>query len=246
MVSADRRADCHIEVLPDKSALIARARELCVETIQNAVTARGRCAIALAGGGTPKPLYEQLAGEALPWEQLHVFWGDERYVSPDHPDSNQLMARTAWLDSIPIPATNVHPMPTAGADPVADAERAEAELRAAFGLAAGDIPTFDLILLGIGDDGHTASLFPHTPALNVHDRLVTVGNKGDNQRLTLTVPVLNAARRVLFLVAGANKRPALAEILGTTGDAAAFPARLVQPTGELRWLLDAAAGADVR
>ncbi|ERN40698.1 6-phosphogluconolactonase [Rubidibacter lacunae KORDI 51-2] len=234
-----------LEVLPDKVALVARARAFCVETIRSAIAERDRCTIALSGGSTPRPLYEQLAAESLPWDRLHVFWGDERYVSPDHPESNQRMAREAWLDKVPIPAENLHPMPTADGDAAVDAEHADGVIRSFFQLADGEFPEFDLILLGMGDDGHTASLFPHTNSLQVCDRSVTVGNKGDSLRLTFSVPVLNCARRVLFLISGANKRPALKQVLASEGDNAAYPSRLVQPAGELWWLLDADAGADL-
>jgi 6-phosphogluconolactonase len=152
------------------------------------------------------------------------------------------MARQAWLDLVPIPAANLHPMPTAAADPAVDAAAYEKEIADFFGVPAGVFPAFDLILLGLGDDGHTASLFPHTAALTVGDRLVTVGNKDGQPRLTFTVPLLNRARCTLFLVAGASKRPALAQIFAPEADSQAYPARLIQPQGELWWLLDGDAG----
>lgn len=235
-----------IEVLSDQASLVDRARELILEKIKSAITQRDQCTIALAGGSTPKPLYEKLAQASLPWDKIHIFWGDERYVGADHPDSNQKMAREAWLNQVPIPASNIHPMPTTGENPQADAAKHEQEIRQFFQCGAEDIPRLDIILLGMGDDGHTASLFPQTEALTVRDRLITVGNKGDSQRLTFTAPFINQARCVIFLVAGANKRPALAQVFAPQGDEKQYPSRLIQPQGELWWLLDQEAGAEMK
>ena len=234
-----------VEVLPDKEALIKRSLEVVLSKIQEAIEKSDRFTIALAGGGTPKPLYEAIATQNLPWEKIHVFWGDERYVPADHPDSNQGMARNAWLDKVNIPAANIHPMPTDGTSPLADAEKHEAQLQEFFGIPAGTFPDFDVILLGIGDDAHTASLFPHTDALQVQDRLVTVGNKDGQPRITFTAPLINHAHCVIFLVAGSSKRPALAQIFAPEADAVTYPARLIQPQGELWWLLDESAGQEL-
>lgn len=233
-----------VEVLPDRSALIQRALDVVLSQIQTAIASQGYCTLALAGGGTPKPLYEALAQQILPWDQLHIFWGDERYVPPNHPDSNQGMARQAWLNQVPIPAENIHPMPTEAGNPQVDAQQHEQELQTFFQLAPGEFPQFDLILLGIGDDAHTASLFPHTPALGVRDRLITVGDKDGQPRITFTIPLINQARCVLFLVAGASKQPALAQIFAPTSDEQTYPARAIQPVGQLWWLLDSTAGAN--
>lgn len=235
-----------VEVLPDKAALIERSLDIVVSKMQAAIQERGYSTIALAGGGTPKPLYEALATQNLPWDKVHVFWGDERYVPPDHPDSNEGMARNAWLNKVDIPQSNIHPMPTQGANPAADAEKHEAQLQEFFGTSVGEVPQLDIILLGIGDDAHTASLFPHTEALQVCDRLVTVGNKDGQPRITFTVPLINQARCVIFLVAGATKRPALAQIFAPEADAITYPARLIRPQGELWWLLDESAGQDLK
>lgn len=234
-----------IEVLPDKTALIERSLEVVLSKIEQAIDERDRCTIALAGGGTPKPLYESLATQDLPLEKIHVFWGDERYVPPDHPDSNQLMARNAWLGRVNIPDSNIHPIPTGADNPAADAQTHEQQLQAFFQVSPGEVPAFDIILLGIGDDAHTASLFPQTEALQVRDRLVTVGNKDGQPRITFTVPLINHARSVLFLVTGAGKKPALAKIFALEADNLTYPARLIQPKGELWWLLDEAAGEDL-
>ena len=231
-----------VEVLPDKSALIERSLEIMLTKIEDAIAQRGIVTITLAGGSTPKPLYEKLAEQDLPWEKIHVFWGDERYVPADHPDSNQGMARRAWLDQVPLPAANIHPMLTSATNPADAAAQHEAELQAFFKISAGAFPSFDIILLGIGDDGHTDSLFPHTEALQVRDRLITVGNKDGQPRITFTAPLINHAHTVLFLVAGASKRPALDHIFAPEDDDTLYPARLIQPQGELWWLLDQAAG----
>jgi 6-phosphogluconolactonase len=234
-----------VEVLPHKEALIERSLEVVLSHMQTAIQERGQCTIALAGGGTPKPLYEALATQNLPWDKVHVFWGDERYVPADHPDSNQGMARRAWLDKVDIPADNIHPMSTHGESPEADADKHEEHLREFFKVAIGEFPPLDIIVLGIGDDAHTASLFPHTDALQITDRLVTVGNKDGQPRITFTAPLINHARCVIFLVSGASKQAALAQIFASEADALTYPARLIKPQGELWWLLDEAAGQNL-
>ncbi|MGF1569599.1 MAG: 6-phosphogluconolactonase [Nodosilinea sp.] len=232
-----------IEILPDKSALVQRALKLTVAQIHSAIADHGYCTLALAGGGTPKPLYAGLAQQPLPWEKLYIFWGDERYVAVEHTDSNAGMAKQVWLDAVPIPPTQVFITPTDGHDPAASADQYEATLKTVFGQLQGadTMPQFDLVLLGMGDDGHTASLFPHTPALGVQDRLITVGNKGEAPRITFTVPLINHSRYVLFLVAGASKEPALEQVFSPQGDDLTYPSRLIRPVGSLHWLLDTAA-----
>ncbi|BBD61114.1 6-phosphogluconolactonase [Nostoc sp. HK-01] len=234
-----------VEILSDQSALVARSLELILSKLETAIAQRGQFTIALSGGSTPKPLYEAIAAKDLPWDKIHVFWGDERYVPPDHPDSNELMARRAWLDRVDIPAANIHAMPTLDADPALSAAKHEQDLQEFFHTAPGEFPALDVILLGMGDDAHTASLFPHTDALKVSDRLITVGNKDGNPRITFTYPFINAARSVIFVVAGANKRPALAKVFAPEADDFSYPSRLIRPQGELWWLLDSAAGAEL-
>lgn len=235
-----------LEILPNLETLIQRALEIVIQKIQSSIEKQNCFTIALAGGSTPKPLYEAISQQNLPWEKIHVFWGDERYVGPEHPESNQRMARLAWLNKVPIPAENIHPMPTNSNDPTTDAAKHEAELREFFAVPALEVPKFDLILLGIGDDAHTASLFPHTPALSVRDRLVTVGSKDGQPRITFSVPLINQADCVMFLVAGAGKISALEQIFADTADSQTYPARLIQPSGELWWLLDASAGQKLK
>ncbi len=235
-----------VEVLVNREELIERSLRVVLSKITAAISERGLCTIALAGGSTPEPLYRAIAAQDLPWDKIHVFWGDERYVSPEHPDSNQKMARLAWLDRVNIPASNIHPMPTGAGDPAADARSHQTELQQFFKISDGEFPALDIILLGIGDDAHTASLFPGTAALQVRDALVTVGNKDGQPRITFTVPLINHARCVIFMVASASKQPALAQIFAPAADPMTYPARLVQPEGELWWLLDAAAGELVK
>jgi 6-phosphogluconolactonase len=232
----------HVEVLPDLSALIERALALVVAKIGAAIAAEGRCTLALSGGSTPKPLYAALAQQDLPWDKLYIFWGDERYVPVDHPDSNAGMAKAVWLDQVPIPPAQIFIVPTQLEDPEVAAATYEQSLKSAFPQA---VPRLDLILLGMGDDGHTASLFPHTPALQVRDRLIAVGQKDDQPRITFTVPMINQGKTVMFITAGANKQAALQQVFASQGDANAYPSRLIQPAGELWWLLDQAAGAAI-
>ncbi|MBW4516913.1 MAG: 6-phosphogluconolactonase [Timaviella obliquedivisa GSE-PSE-MK23-08B] len=231
-----------LEILPSTDALIERSLQLVLKKMMAAVKERGICTIALSGGSTPKPLYEAIATQDLPWDKIHVFWGDERYVPPAHPDSNEGMARSAWLSKVPIPEGNIHPMPTDEPEPAMAAQKHEIQLYEFFNTSSEIFPVFDIVLLGMGDDGHTASLFPHTPALKVSDRLIAVGNKDGQPRLTFTVPLINHARCVFFVVAGASKQPALTQIFAETGDDLAYPSRLIQPAGELYWLLDQSAG----
>ncbi|MGF1536612.1 MAG: 6-phosphogluconolactonase [Elainellaceae cyanobacterium] len=234
-----------IKVLTDKAAVVEQALDLVTKRIYSAAAENEICSLAVAGGSTPKPLYEAIAKQPLPWEALHVFWGDERYVPADHADSNQRMVREAWLSQVSIPADNIHPMPT-DAEPQACVDRYEQELQSFFGIEPGDVPRFDIVLLGMGDDGHTASLFPHTPALQVSDRLVTLGEKNGQTRISFTAPLINRAQCAIFMVAGAGKAAALAQVLqNDAADAKIYPARLIKPEGELWWIVDQAAAAEL-
>jgi 6-phosphogluconolactonase len=219
----------------------AAAREFAAKA-EESIEERGRFAVVLAGGSTPKATYGVLARDyagRIDWSKVHVFFGDERTVPPDHEDSNYRMARESLLDHIRV--GSVHRI-RCELPPDEAATAYEEELRDFFG---EELPRFDLILLGIGADGHTASLFPETPALEVADRWV-VSNpvpKLDTNRITLTVPVINAARSVDFLVAGEDKAEALKEILEGDADPRKYPARLIQPPGGPDWMLDRAAAA---
>jgi 6-phosphogluconolactonase len=241
----------NVRIYPDRQTLVEAATEIAIDRIRTAINERQQCSIALSGGSTPQPLYAALADVDLPWDRIHIFWGDERYVPATHPDSNYGMTKRILLDSltqprlgkVAIPPEHIHPMPTNASQPQSAADEYERLIRAEFGLEAGGIPAFDLVLLGMGDDAHTASLFPHTAALSVRDRLVTVGDKDGQPRLTFTFDLINQARSVIFLISGESKQPALAAVFAPTGDALAYPSRSVAPSGELLWLLDAAAGA---
>ncbi|MGI0493877.1 6-phosphogluconolactonase [Alkalinema pantanalense CENA528] len=235
-----------IEILPDLAGVVTRTRDLIVERLQTAIAERGIATIALSGGSTPKPLYEQLALESLPWDKIHLFWGDERYVPYDHPDSNYLMVKQAWIDRVSLPSENIHPMPTQLSDPADAAIQHEADLRIFFKTRfdsppSAEWPALDVILLGMGDDAHTASLFPGTAALQIYDRWITVGEKSGQPRLTFTIPLINAARSVIFMLAGANKQAALQQVFAPQADDLMYPSRLIQPQGELWWVMDQAA-----
>jgi 6-phosphogluconolactonase len=232
-----------VEILPDRSAIIARALEIVVKAYERSISDRGKFTIAVAGGSTPKPLYEALATQLLDWSKVHVFWGDERYVPVSDPQSNEGMTRKAWLDRVSIPPENIHAMPTDAADPAIAAHTYELHLQKFFGVKPGEFPKFDVILLGIGDDGHTASLFPGTPALSEIDRLITVGQKDSQPRLTFTAPLINQAELILFLVDGIGKANAVKAIMADRGDANTYPARLIQ--GNNIWLVDRTAGSEI-
>lgn len=240
-----------IRIAGDADALVREAAQVFVDVVGAAARARGCCRIALAGGATPRGLYRRLAGEAdsrlrVPWEHLQVFWGDERQVAPDHADSNYRMARDGLLARVPLPAANIHRIPAELPDADRAARRYEAAIRRVFALGAGALPRFDLILLGLGADGHTASLFPGTTALAETQRLVVANRVSqlDAWRITLTLPVINCARTVMFLVSGADKAAALERVLGGTAEAAALPAAHVRPRGgQVIWMVDAAAAS---
>ncbi|MEL6814055.1 MAG: 6-phosphogluconolactonase [Cyanobacteria bacterium J06598_3] len=234
-----------VEILSDKPALIARAHDLAIETIKAAIAQSGRATLALSGGSTPKPLYESFVNADIPWDKLYVFWGDERYVPHDHEKSNVRMTREAWLNHVPIPSENVFPMPTGAGDPATDAATYQATLKDFFQTQDGDYPAIDFVLQGMGDDGHTASLFPHTAALNVCDRLITVGSQNGDPRLTFTIPLINQGRKVVFLVAGENKQTALSQVFSTDADPKTYPSKFIQPASGPHWLVDAAAGAGI-
>ena len=207
-----------------------------------AIGERGRFTVALAGGSTPKATYEVLASDyadRLDWSSVHVFFGDERTVPPDHEDSNYRMAQRTLLSRVPV--GSVHRM-RGELQPTEAAAAYEEELREFFG-ASDEPPSLDLILLGIGEDGHTASLFPETSALEIHDRWVVANPvlKLETTRLTLTVPVINSARAVNFLVAGEGKAEALKLILEGDADPRQYPAKLVRPAGGPVWMVDSAA-----
>jgi 6-phosphogluconolactonase len=220
----------------------AAAREFAAKA-EEAIEERGRFAVVLAGGSTPETMYGILARDyigRIDWSRVYVFFGDERSVPPHHEDSNLKMASEVLLDHVPV--GNVHRM-RGELPPDEAAEAYEEELRKFFQTEDG--LRFDLILLGLGADGHTASLFPWTPALEVQDRRVVANPvpRLDTTRITLTVPVINAARAVIFLVAGEDKAEAVREVLECDAAPRAYPAKLIQPPGEPEWMLDQGAAS---
>jgi 6-phosphogluconolactonase len=208
----------------------------------------GDFAMCLSGGSTPRRLYQALAetGTAarFPWDRVHWFWGDERFVPHGHPQSNYRMACDALLSRVPVPAAKIHPIPTEGVSPQQAAAAYEATLQRFYGAQniAAERPLFGVTLLGIGPDGHTASLFPGHPALEMHDRwVVAVAGAGSVPRISLTYPALDSSRDLAFLVAGAEKRDILRRV--QAGERA-LPAARIRPAGRLHWWIDRAAAGD--
>jgi 6-phosphogluconolactonase len=225
-----------IVMLPDPIAVAREAADRFVALARSAIASHGYFAVALSGGSTPQLLYEQLVTQPIAWPHVHVFWGDERCVSPDHPASNYGMAQRTLLSHIDIPAQNVHRLP-GEIDPVQAAQHYEADLRAIL----GEQSRFDLILLGLGADAHTASLFPGTPAVHEQQRWVVAQyvEKLQAHRLTLTPCIINDAANVIFLIASADKAAALQSVWHGPHDPVRFPAQSVMPTnGHLIWLVD--------
>jgi 6-phosphogluconolactonase len=240
-----------LEIYPTPAALFEAAAQDFVQQTKAAVEARGRFTVALSGGSTPKGLFGVLSNkdhDLLPWEKMFFFWGDERHVPPDNAESNYRMARETLLSKVPVPEGNIFRVPAENPDANQAAEQYEATLKQFFALAPGQSPQFDLILLGMGPDGHTASLFPHTKGLQEKQRLVIANwvEKFSTFRITFTAPVLNAARVVEFLIAGADKAPALKEVLEGSASAEEYPSKMVQPkSGKLVFRLDQFAAANL-
>lgn len=241
-----------IRVLTTPQELFAAAAEEVVRAANEAVARRGRFTIALSGGSTPRNLHTLLATNArtsLPWDHMFFFWGDERHVPPTDPESNYRMAEETLLSKIPVASANVFRIPAENPDAATAADAYEQTLRKFFALQPGEFPRFDLILLGMGPDGHTASLFPGTAALQEKSRLVVANwvEKFKTSRITLTLPVLNAARCVAFLVSGTDKAAALQAVLQSDAPGEQYPAKLVRPRdGKLIWLVDRAAASELK
>jgi len=238
-----------VRVFDDPEALArAAARRVC-ELAKESVAARGLFSIALSGGSTPRRVYELLAGDdfrgLVDWESLHVFFGDERAVPPDDSRSNYRMAREALLSRVNVPTENLHRIEGVG-DARAKASDYESEMRSLFGEA--EWPRLDLVMLGMGEDGHTASLFPGTAALEERRAWVAANwvEKLGEWRITLTAPAINAARHVLFLVSGAGKAERLREVFKGGPDPVRLPSQLIRPKeGALEWYVDRAAAAEI-
>jgi 6-phosphogluconolactonase len=246
MVAAKPR---EILIVPDEQSLAQTAAERLLARIAQA---KDRAAVCLTGGSTPKRLYALLALEPyrsrLSWSRVHWFMGDDRFVPQDHVLHNMAMARRSFLDHVPAPPSNIHSIPTEASSPDAAARLYEAELKAFYGCdrlgAAG--PLFDLVLMGVGSDGHTASLFPHSPALDEKARwVVGVDKAGDEPfvpRVTLTFPTLASTREMLFLVSGHDKRDILSRALSGEDS----PANRAHSDGDMVWLVDRAAAPEHR
>jgi 6-phosphogluconolactonase len=248
--TAQVKTDASRVKIVNDPAEICRTAAAEIQRITNrTATATKAITLALSGGSTPRGLHTLLASDPvvrdrLPWRHLHFFWGDERHVPPDDPQSNYRMAYETLLSLTPVPSGNIHRVPAEEPDAALAAKKYEQELQAFFGLGAGQLPRFDCILLGMGTDGHTASLFPGTEALHEKTHLVVANwvEKFQTHRITLTVPVLNHADLVVFLVSGAEKAKALKEVLQGDYRPDRFPAQLVRPdNGNLLWIVDRAA-----
>ena len=232
-----------IAIYSDTNTLSHQAAQHIIRIANESIVTRGRFSIALSGGSTPKVLYGLLATEPyrsqLDWPSIEIFGSDERCVPPDSPDSNYATAQEVLLSKIPIPANHIHRMPADKADRDAASQEYALEMQRVFG--TNGIPSFDLIQLGMGPEGHTASLFPHQSSLHEQQRLVipVTVPKPPPPRLTFTPPILNAARHILFLVTGSDKADAVHAVLEGDYQPDEYPAQLVRPTnGEITWMLD--------
>ena len=240
-----------IRRLDTPQQLFEAAAEHWISATGDAISRRGSFTIALSGGSTPRNLFTLLASNAsakLPWSQMFFFWGDERHVPPTDAESNYRMAAESLLSKVPIPPSNVFRIPAENPDASAAAAAYEKTLRGFFAVTPAQFPRFDLILLGMGPDGHTASLFPETAALQEKSHLAVANEveKLHTTRITLTLPVLNSARSIAFLVSGADKAPVLREVLEGTAPPEKYPSKMVRPAdGELIWFLDRAAASDL-
>lgn len=240
-----------IRILPDIEELIRAAAYEFVSLAAEAIEEKGFFTVALSGGSTPKGLYSLLANEAdsfrsqVVWDKIHFFWGDERHIPPDHPDSNYRMAYEAMLSKVAVPPENIHRIRAEIRNAGEAAKDYEQELREFFKLKTGQLPRFDLVFLGLGPDGHTASLFPGIEVIYEKKRLAAAPwvEKFNAYRITLTPPLLNNAACVIFLVAGEEKAEALRAVLQRGYEPKRFPAQIIKPTnGKLIWLVDRTAG----
>ena len=235
-----------IQIAADAEALSRAAADAIVAHIRKTLQNRDMYSLVLSGGSTPIRLYRLLADDSrlrgkIPWGRVHFFWGDERHVPPDHPDSNYQMAFEALLSKIPIPSSNIHRMYGEEPDAAIAAEDYARDIRHFFSIASGEFPRFNCVLLGLGADGHTASLFPGSAALAEQKHLVAANwvEKFNSFRITLTVPTLNNADLILVLVSGSGKAEALKAVLEGSRAPDRYPAQRIQPRdGKLLWLLD--------
>ncbi len=240
----------NVLVSSDLNEMYHRCTDAVVSVGTQSISTSGRFTLVLSGGSTPRKLYELLAAgpyrERLSWNRVHLFWGDERCVPPDHAESNFRLVQEELINPLGLPQGNLHRIKGELESPEKAAAEYEEELTDFFRLQAGDVPTFDLILLGMGPDGHTASLFPSDSALQEHKRLVTATRSihGGVRRVTLTLPTINHARQVFFLISGPDKAETVREVLEGSRQGAPLPAQLIEPgDGEMRFYLDQAAAS---
>jgi len=244
-------AQREIRVLPDATAITRRAAEEFVNAATAAVAAKGSFTVALAGGSTPKTLYALLADDSalrsrIPWDKIYFFFGDERHVPPDHKDSNFRMANEALFSKLELKPEQVTRIKAEYAEPEKAALEYQQALRAYFQMPAGAYPKLDLVFLGMGEEGHTLSLFPGTKALHPAERIVVANWVGKlfTERITMTAPAVNQASQVIFMVTRADKAPALKAVLEGPYEPEQLPAQLIQPVnGKCLWLVDTAAGS---
>ena len=241
-----------IRRVSDSQEIALVAAQTIVQIAQDTIKRHDRLTIALAGGSTPKGLYHLLASDAfrsqIPWEKIHIFWGDERHVPPDHPESNYRMAQETLLSQIPLPPHHIHRIHSELPNASEAAEQYEQEIKECFQVKSQEIPRFDVILLGMGPDGHTASLFPGTAAVHETERFVVAPwvEKFKTYRMTLTPPVLNEASQIIFLVSGSDKSETLQEVLEGDFQPDTHPVQIVRPIqGEVLWLIDEAASGSL-
>lgn len=236
-----------IHILPDPASLNAAVAQTWLEQSNAAIAERGAFHVALSGGNTPRGLFQLLASpdwrERFDWQHIHLYFGDERFVPPTQPDSNYRMARESMLDQLAIPAENIHPVPTERQEATASAQAYEKALRRCLPVATNGWPVFDVMLQGIGDDGHTASLFPGTAILQERDQWVAAVyvDKLDAWRISVTFPVIDQARCIMFLAAGSGKADILRDVLSQPPGDEPYPVQMIRAQGEMHWYVDSAA-----
>jgi 6-phosphogluconolactonase len=242
-----QQSSSEILICADAAELAREAARRFAELAEVFVGSVGKFSVALSGGSTPKAMYSVLAekpfANSLPWRSIYFFWGDERCVLPDHPDSNYRMASEALLAKVPVPRENIFRIPAEDADHERAAANYSATLRKFFG---EELPHLDLIFLGMGADGHTASLFPGTAALRVKDRIAVANHvqKLQSWRITLTAEAINRALNIMFLAAGQDKAATLKEVIEGPRDLEKYPSQLIEPNyGSLLWMVDEAAAS---
>ena len=244
------RSNFEIRTVEDPKELAQVAAAEFKRLANDAVMSKGGFNVALSGGSTPKAMFDLLSTDpyraTVPWFETHFFWGDERHVSPDDDDSNYRMTKEHLLSKIPILLENIHRVESENSNAQAVADKYEQHLRQYFNLSETEIPRFDLVFLGMGGDGHTASLFPGTDAVHEVDRLVAAPwvEKFDSHRITLTPKVINNAERIIFLVKGEDKADALVQVLEGEKNEDLYPSQIINPThGSVEWIVDRAASS---